>query len=152
MRTDRKAGGFLPSRTSTNTMTKRYRQTRLLIEIRLLMRRFGEVDYEERFFSWLVVRRFPLPRGFRPRNTNLLLWIPELYPLIPPCSFAVSSELKKEGVDITSLNNLKPYEFFGWAYFQLPLQSNSWRPRYNISSNDNLLTLMNQIYEFLDNL
>lgn len=143
------AGGDFALPHNSKTMTKEYRQTRLLIETSLLMRRFGEVEYEENF-EWLIIRRFPLPRGFRPRVTNLLLWIPKLYPLIPPCSFAISSDLEKRGVPIMSANNLNSCDWRSWLYLQLP--NVRWRASYDISSHDNLLTLMNQIFDFLRNL
>lgn len=130
-------------------MTQRYRHNRILIEFDLLAQRFGEITYDKGF-EWIILRRYPLPRDFRPRATNLLLWIPSLYPLIPPCSFAISAKLSKGRTSVDSLNNLNPYSWRGWLYFEIPL--NSWRPTYNISSGDNLLTLMNQISEFLDNL
>lgn len=106
------------------------RKGRLQTEILQLAGRYGEVSYDTMDGAWVLVPRFPLPRGWNKRQVAILIDIPwgnPGYPTIAPDWFWTDRELRtSDGRGIShffpeqrSYNNSTDREYLdkGWGHF-----------------------------------
>ena len=123
-------------------MNRKQRQERFRLEVAVLRQRFEEIEIgpgEE----YLIIHNFPLLQRFNYTRAPILLFIPRLFPILPPVSFALPEWLS---MDNRPLGN----SYNGWVYFQLPRVT--WCPTVDFSSGYTLINILNQIQEFLSGL
>ena len=122
-------------------------------EVCRLALRFGEVEYDERAGSWVMLPRFPLgPRLGRP-DCALLIELPPAYPAIPPYGVYVDRDLPLDDHYFPQDGDLNPHAHEGWAWLCLHARrgdSGAWRPGARVPDGDNLLVLLVLVRALLD--
>lgn len=114
---------------------------RIMLELSALIDALhSDIRYHQNM-RWVMIRTYPLPAGFNYDHTSVIIFLPGLYPLLPPTGFAirVSNDLTKDGAPLRTLAK------DGWLYFPMSYEQQPWRV-----SEHNLLTVCNRIYEILD--
>lgn len=120
----------------------RLRMKRLKQEVLALAVQYGEVQWDDKTGSWIIIRWFPLPKGLGKPITRLLITLPSGYPIVPPNHYDFYME--------KGLHLQHHYYEYGhkrdnedWAWFCLEIEG--WRPSSQIWNGDNLLTLMEMV-------
>lgn len=121
--------------------------------LRLLAQRWRQCDIkvDEDECTWIHLGRFPLPRNFRQRNTDLLLILAGVRrPItVAPRGFYVDQGLRSlsgRGLDHI-FDDDGPANATGYAWFCLHLDR--WQPSADVVRGDNLVTVTNTIQENL---
>ena len=91
----------------------------------------GNFDWEplvENSKKGLVIRKYTLPKGYAPKETDLMLLIPPDYPTIPIDMFYFSPDVHR--TDGGGINALAPEVHFGigWQRWSRHYPPNKWRP------------------------
>jgi hypothetical protein len=126
-------------------MKKKEIAERIMIELSAVMEALQSPIHYPQNLRYVLIHKYPLPAGFNYVYTSVLIFLPGLYPLLPPTGFAIaiSDDLTKNGVPLRSLAKGE------WLYFPLGYEQQPWRATYNLMNSDNLLTVCNRIYEIL---
>ena len=117
---------------------------RLKRELELVAQRYGELQLAEDL-TWVVIKRFALPKGWSTHVTRLLLMIPPGYPATPPDNFAIDADIELVGGG--EPGNLagriahagREWMQFSWHVVGGP---DGWAPLAEIEQGDNLLTFL----------
>lgn len=121
------------------------KEERMWEEVKLLAVAYGSVSFDDISFSWVYIPRFPLPRGWNKRHTELLIELPPTYPWTPPTSFYMDKGLRKHGHSVAHYfeeEDLSKYSERGWAWFCLHVEEcgrGGWSPTDVVTVGDNLL-------------
>jgi hypothetical protein len=121
------------------------RVERILNEVAILAVAYGAVEFDEKAFSWVYIPRFPLPKGWNKRSTELLIELPPTYPWTPPTAFHMDKGLRRYGRSVAHYfeeRDMSRYSRKGWAYFCLHVKEcgrGGWNPTDSVIKGDNLL-------------
>ncbi|MCS7208735.1 MAG: hypothetical protein NZ874_04105 [Fimbriimonadales bacterium] len=98
------------------------RLQRIAYEVALAAARYSRTksaDYDDEEGSWVVIKDFPLPKGYNYQQTDVLILLPPNYPQTPPDWFYVDDNLRLA-------NGHKPNHVF---YGETPHDPNRRDPR-----------------------
>ncbi|MGQ9656729.1 MAG: E2/UBC family protein [Fimbriimonadales bacterium] len=73
------------------------RLARIQSEVVLAAMRFSRTrsaDFDDEAGGWVIIRDFPLPRGYNYPTTDILILLPSNYPQTPPDWFYVDNNLR----------------------------------------------------------
>jgi hypothetical protein len=125
---------------------------RVIAEIELLSTHFGNVCYNPKDPSVVLIEQFNLPYGFNRKRCELVIVLGKSYPEFPPQDWYLSRGLRKYGKTFRHYYEDgftgKEYcdEDFAWYSFHII----KWRPNtYSMLRGDNLLTATGAFYEAL---
>jgi hypothetical protein len=115
---------------------------RRLQEIELLRKKYGPLEQGANL-DWMLFKEFQLPQGWNRATTQLLVLIPQGYPMIPPDNFYVPVGFRLASGAMPS-NYSEPVSYLSqqWGQFSFHVQKEDWRPTADILEGDNLLTFM----------
>jgi ubiquitin-protein ligase len=116
-------------------------------EIELLEEKYGEVEHDQHL-KWVLFKNVSLPEGWNRSSTDILILIPDGYPVSPPDNFSVDS-----GLRTASGSEPKNYgegqHHFGreWGQFSVHILKETWSPSNDILNGTNLITYMMVVVE-----
>jgi hypothetical protein len=122
-------------------------------EIELVEARFGELDIASDY-TWLVIRRYPLPPGWNKTETQILILIPPGYPQTPPDNFYTDLDLllaggaRAEGGSDGPTYEGRQWQQFSWHF----VDTADWQPHAEIERGHNLLTFLDGVAQRLSEL
>lgn len=119
-----------------------------------------DIEFDGDDGTWVRIEHFPLPNNFQQQQTDLLLILPGIHqPLAtPPRSFYIDKNLKSSATGFTPAHIFEQGSVHGWAdlanqgYANFCLILHQWNPTQDIVTGDNLLTVVNTIFEHLSEL
>jgi Prokaryotic E2 family E len=128
---------------------------RRIREIELVEARFGELDIAADR-SWLIIRRYRLPRGWNEPETQVLILIPPGYPQTPPDNFYADLDLRlagegdrrAEGGTDGPTHEGRQWQQFSWHF----VETAEWQPHTDIEQGHNLLTFLDGVEQRLSEL
>lgn len=123
-------------------------QDRRQAEIELLRRRYGDLEVGANL-DWALFKAFPVPPGWSTKVTELLVMIPQGYPLTPPDNFYVSPGFRLSSG--SQAGNFSEVSLLGrqWGQFSFHPDKEQWKPSPDILDGHNLLTFMLQVEQRL---
>ena len=121
-------------------------EDRKLAEFEMIKTWHVDCDWDDVSFKWLLVRDLLLPKGkWSKDRTNVLLIIPDLYPMTPPTHCFIDSDLTDpQGNPPRHVHQLASYWKRGWAYYCLLLEEH-WKPSMDITEGDNLFKVLERV-------
>ena len=133
------------------------RGQRIRQEVLLLGIAFGEVNYDAKCFTWVHIRRFPLPPRWTQVKSELLIELPTAYPQVGPDGFYLDKGLRdplgrSPNHYFEEQGRYNKYGHLGWAWFclhQEPLRKGGWRATADIMEGDNLVKYVELIRAIL---
>lgn len=116
-------------------------------EIELLRDRYGDLEVEPQL-EWILFKEFKLPSGWNCQQSEVLIFIPAGYPVTPPDNFLVPTGLRLESGGMPQ-NYSEGQAHFSrqWGIFSVHIQKESWAPKPDLLSGDNLMTYMMVVVE-----
>ena len=122
---------------------------RLLQEIELLQKQYGELEHDPNL-TWILFKEFKLPPGWYKECTELLIKIPIGYPSIPPDNFFVPTGFKlANGQSIDRCTPAGTIIGKDWLQFSYHSEGD-WSPSENLLEGDNLMSFMLKILDRLN--
>lgn len=120
-------------------------------EIHLLSTHFGDICYDEKDPSVVLILHFDLPTGYNRKDCEVVIDLGPRYPELPPQDFYLSRGLAKRGrVSSHYFNRFdgKNYCEQGYAWYSFHVKK--WRPNpHSMLGGDNLLSAVNAFYNAL---
>ncbi len=121
--------------------------------IELVQRVFSDkfIKYDKSTYTWVFIKDFNLPKGWRPSYSNLLIRMPGLDSGFEtaPYGFYVDKRLRTTSgrtpehyFESDGVNDLEDKNY---AYLSIHIKT--WNPRRDVISGDNLLTVIDIIYQ-----
>jgi hypothetical protein len=115
---------------------------RIRKELELVERRHGPLEVDEDL-RWLVVKEFPLPRGWNREATWVVILAPPGYPTTPPDNFYTDPELRlANGASPSNTSGIQEHAGRRCLMFSYHVESGDWKPHADIESGHNLLTYL----------
>lgn len=119
-----------------------------------------DIEFDGDEGTWVRIIRFPLPDNFQQRQTDLLLLLPGIdQPMtMQPRSFYLDQNLRSSLTGNTPAHIFDMGSYHGWqdlanqGYANFCLLLTQWNPTADVVSGDNLLTVVNAIYQHLSEL
>lgn len=118
---------------------------RLLEEIALVQRRFGEVEVGPGG-DWLILAGVDLPSGWSKARTRVLIRMPGGYPTTPPDNFWADEDLRLAdgGLPGASSPN-QPMGNGTWLLFSYHVEQSDWHPAVIPSDGHTLVTFLDGV-------
>jgi len=118
-----------------------------------LVRFFGEVQYDDFTFKWVMIPDFYLPETFRHEVSSLLIETPGMNISNPEgYHFYMDLDLsrfdRQQRVRLFEQTEMNPYADKGYQYLCFYLAD--FNPRFPAQAGDTLLTICQTLYHFLE--
>ena len=117
-------------------------QDRRQAEIELLRHKYGELEVGPNL-DWVLFKAFPVPPGWSTKLTEMLVMIPQGYPLTPPDNFYTDNDLFLSGGGEPG-NTSRGQNHAGrqWRQFSYHVEAGDWQPHADPFRGHNLLTFL----------
>jgi hypothetical protein len=123
-----------------------------MANIEMLARIYGQVSYDDAYYTWIKVHLFDLPDVFIQRQTNLLMLTPGFnIDNYLDYNFFVDLNLQRhDGIDPPFIHEYDKYNsLYDYGYARLSFHLDTFIPTQDVISGDNLIGLAKAIYHFL---
>jgi Prokaryotic E2 family E len=122
-------------------------------EVLQLALRFGEIDFDERAKSWIMLPRFPIAPRLGRASCAVLIKLPAAYPSVPPYGVFIDRDLELDDHYYPESGGFNQHADQGWAWLCLhphAKDTTAWQPGRSVAEGDNLLILLVLVRAMLD--
>jgi len=111
-------------------------------EFNLIKKQHGAVEFDDSL-SWLILKKWPLSKGWNKPSTEVLLLVPPGYPATPPDNFYADSDLRlANGGQPGNTTPNHQHQNKPWLQFSYHVEKADWQPHAEILQGHNLSTFL----------